>query len=142
MNSTNAGWIGAELNGVQGLIPQTYVEVITTTSTVPTPQSPTTPTPQTPTSATANKPQINRRTQPTIKSNYSLRSPDSPVTTDKAAKKLGLKACALYTWQPSNASKHLKMKKGDIITIVEQRDNWWAGTIDKQVSNDVSICLY
>jgi len=135
LNSTNAGWIGAELNGVQGLIPETYVEVITTSSTVPRPQSPPTPTPHTPTSPAANKPQINRRTQPTIKSKYSLRSPDSPVVADKSSKKLGLKARALYNWQPSNASKHLKMKKGDIITVMEQRDKWWAGKIDQQVSN-------
>jgi len=103
-----------------------------TTTAIPRPQSP-----PASTSVTAKKPQISPRSQPTIKSKYSLRSPDSPVVASQAAKKLELKARALYTWQPSNASKHLKMNKGDVITVVEQRDKWWAGKIDKQVSNSV-----
>ena len=127
LNSTSVGWIGGELNGVQGLIPETYVEVVNPSN----PNSPTSPaikSPDTP------KPQISPRQKPLLKSKSSLSTPDSPIMADRGLKQSVIKARALYTWQPSDASKHLKMKKGDIINVVEKRENWWAGKIDKHVS--------
>ena len=128
MNSTNAGWIGGELNGIQGLIPETYVEIVN-------PKNPSIPvSPISPKSPM--KPQISPRQKPTLKSKSSLSTPDSPVS-EHGLKKSKIKARALYTWQPSDASKHLKMKKGDIINVLEQRESWWAGKIDKNVSGNV-----
>ena len=113
---------------MQGLIPETYVEIINPkkSSGPVSPISPKSPV----------KPPISPRRKPTLKSLSSLSTPDSPVS-EHGLKKSKIKARALYTWQPSVASKHLKMKKGDIINVVEQRENWWAGKIDKNVSRSV-----
>ena len=131
-NSTNPGWIGAELNGVQGLIPETYIEVITTQNTSK-PLSPTSPTVKSP-DASSKPPISPRQKKPPLKSKSALSTPDSPIAADRNTKQPLLKARALYSWQPSDASKHLKMKKGDIINVIEQRENWWAGKIDRHVS--------
>ena len=134
LNSNNAGWIGAELNGVQGLIPETYVEVISTRNASK-PTSPTSPTVKSP--GASDKPQISPRQKPLLTSKSSLSTPESPIMADRGLKQSKIKARALYSWQPSNASKHLKMNKGDIINVVEQRENWWAGKIDKHVSKNL-----
>ena len=117
---------------MQGLIPETYVEVINARNASK-PTSPTSPTVRSP--GALGKPQISPRQKPQLKSKSSFSTPESPIMADRGLNQSKIKARALYTWQPSNASKHLKMKKGDIINVVEQRENWWAGKIDKHVSN-------
>ena len=120
---------------MQGLIPETYVEIIDAKNASK-PTSPTSPTVRSP-----GKPQISPRQKPQLKSKSSFSTPESPIMADRGLNQAKIKACALYTWQPSDASKHLKMKKGDIINVVEQREKWWAGKIDKHVSKNL-LCTH
>ena len=49
-------------------------------------------------------------------------------------------AKAIFNWKGSKDS-HLTIRKGDVISILQQGDKWWSGELNGQVMFDLAVAL-